>query len=107
MELRISRFNEAAGIHRRKLMQASNKHCQVSGFNEAAGIHRRKLTTWMKMKSVLWLRFNEAAGIHRRKPTMRYMASSKSRIASMRPPEFTGGNASSGGTTGASGALLQ
>ena len=43
-----SRFNEAAGIHRRKLYRpGSNDYIYVigpwNGFNEAAGIHRRKL----------------------------------------------------------------
>ena len=39
--------------------------------------------------------FNEAAGIHRRKPAARRQVrtTSFSQQASMRPPEFTGGNA--------------
>ena len=37
------RFNEAAGIHRRKPQVALRiTGGQNSGFNEAAGIHRRK-----------------------------------------------------------------
>ena len=39
---------------------------RAKGFNEAAGIHRRKLRVrWRLMPRVR--RFNEAAGIHRRK----------------------------------------
>ena len=38
-------------------------------------------------------RFNEAAGIHRRKPAMADVDIYDEWIASMRPPEFTGGNA--------------
>ena len=38
-------------------------------------------------------RFNEAAGIHRRKRATRGIASHRRPVrASMRPPEFTGGN---------------
>ena len=61
-------FNEAAGIHRRKPKAAVGPERRGDeGFNEAAGIHRRKL---------------EDAGI-----------TDANRIhASMRPPEFTGGN---------------
>ena len=60
-------------------------------FNEAAGIHRRKHaapnTTYLRTTD----RFNEAAGIHRRK--LQGHAAPDHRIdASMRPPEFTGGN---------------
>ena len=36
--------------------------------------------------------FNEAAGIHRRKPGPKADALSHVELASMRPPEFTGGN---------------
>ena len=38
--------------------------------------------------------FNEAAGIHRRKRAARFAAqvAVRYRLASMRPPEFTGGN---------------
>ena len=36
-------FNEAAGIHRRKLEEAKAElERELAGFNEAAGIHRRK-----------------------------------------------------------------
>ena len=36
-------FNEAAGIHRRKLPASAHASTpDVSSFNEAAGIHRRK-----------------------------------------------------------------
>ena len=44
---RNRRFNEAAGIHRRKRLEArlwTTRHrCDAGRFNEAAGIHRRKL----------------------------------------------------------------
>ena len=39
------------------------------------------------------LRFNEAAGIHRRKPVDVVYDGPYTAAASMRPPEFTGGNA--------------
>ena len=39
-----TRFNEAAGIHRRKRRRGLAVHAgEYLGFNEAAGIHRRKL----------------------------------------------------------------
>ena len=60
-------FNEAAGIHRRKPAPADCRRASATGFNEAAGIHRRKLA----------LPFREHA---------------HHLDASMRPPEFTGGN---------------
>ena len=37
-------------------------------------------------------RFNEAAGIHRRKPDDETEEDEIASAASMRPPEFTGGN---------------
>ena len=91
------RFNEAAGIHRRKhrpqVMQ--RWHRSSTGFNEAAGIHRRKpARSSMLMACRRRVRFNEAAGIHRRKhPPPLIHDSPPVMIASMRPPEFTGGNA--------------
>ena len=36
-------------------------------FNEAAGIHRRKPPRWARSSRPRTIRFNEAAGIHRRK----------------------------------------
>ena len=41
-----------------------------------------------------WYGFNEAAGIHRRKPITRHRRGVLDGVpyASMRPPEFTGGN---------------
>ena len=36
--------------------------------------------------------FNEAAGIHRRKPVKEWDDVANPEPASMRPPEFTGGN---------------
>ena len=59
-------------------------------FNEAAGIHRRKPRTVPYRDREKW-GFNEAAGIHRRKRE-RELAEYRRRDASMRPPEFTGGN---------------
>ena len=44
----------------------------------------RKLTDWSC--------FNEAAGIHRRKRPPASIRQPKPVLASMRPPEFTGGN---------------
>ena len=44
------------------------------------------------MRGALGSSFNEAAGIHRRKPVARVVTRYLDRIASMRPPEFTGGN---------------
>ena len=62
-----TRFNEAAGIHRRKRVTRASEAEHKAGFNEAAGIHRRK---------------RHASGQSCRRPHR----------ASMRPPEFTGGN---------------
>ena len=67
-------FNEAAGIHRRKHQPEAITSRRRSGFNEAAGIHRRKLG-------------GQGA---RAKELDR---------ASMRPPEFTGGNLVGSGTS--------
>ena len=60
-------------------------------FNEAAGIHRRKRPRPGKPPRFP-LCFNEAAGIHRRKPTRQGENYERDYKASMRPPEFTGGN---------------
>ena len=64
----------------------------TAGFNEAAGIHRRK--PWSPppppMRSADG--FNEAAGIHRRKQDGCLCPGRRRPQASMRPPEFTGGN---------------
>ena len=85
-------FNEAAGIHRRKLGRVEDVfdvHLDASmrppeftggndmvwfeiatmlpGFNEAAGIHRRKLADRRPPARPPGGGFNEAAGIHRRK----------------------------------------
>ena len=87
------RFNEAAGIHRRKRVARVLGEGTTECFNEAAGIHRRK-PAWTRRAVTGRPRFNEAAGIHRRKPAA---GDPVRRIrlvyASMRPPEFTGGNA--------------
>ena len=61
-------------------------------FNEAAGIHRRKLP-WAPLSLRPKTRcFNEAAGIHRRKRLLHRASHAPEQLASMRPPEFTGGN---------------
>ena len=47
----------------------STAHTPDSGrFNEAAGIHRRKRASKPRRAAPATRRFNEAAGIHRRKP---------------------------------------
>ena len=62
-------------------------------FNEAAGIHRRKRCIPTRAVAAPITRFNEAAGIHRRKRARALAHLAQSYItASMRPPEFTGGN---------------
>ena len=66
-----------------------------SSFNEAAGIHRRKRKCWYGLPVSL-MSFNEAAGIHRRKRAGGLLTLFPWEVASMRPPEFTGGNASAG-----------
>ena len=111
-----SRFNEAAGIHRRKLHlqpphlqrlgHASMRPPEFTGgnphhfepstqpsycFNEAAGIHRRKPPLEPPCVRIA-TGFNEAAGIHRRKRAVPRRHRGRSVSASMRPPEFTGGN---------------
>ena len=111
------RFNEAAGIHRRKPRRtAPGTRCSLGCFNEAAGIHRRKPLRGVVGISLIPrcfneaagihrrkripdcspnsgpTRFNEAAGIHRRKRSARASPTSSQCHASMRPPEFTGGN---------------
>ena len=93
-------FNEAAGIHRRKLAfepsinpvlalrAASMRPPEFTGGNTIARalLSRRQLRQHN--------RFNEAAGIHRRKRTSAATGepSVVAPLASMRPPEFTGGN---------------
>ena len=64
----------------------------VRRFNEAAGIHRRKPGRELQATPTRYLGFNEAAGIHRRKRLRRATRARLSFSASMRPPEFTGGN---------------
>ena len=67
-EPRAGRFNEAAGIHRRKRDWRSCRYSgTTTGFNEAAGIHRRKRAELVISGVHDLLGFNEAAGIHRRK----------------------------------------
>ena len=85
-------FNEAAGIHRRKPTRAVLGASGMNTcFNEAAGIHRRKRATSLAPEPTL-AGFNEAAGIHRRKRTRPCAPCRRRMRASMRPPEFTGGN---------------
>ena len=62
------------------------------GFNEAAGIHRRKRRHVSITSLTPCSSFNEAAGIHRRKPADTVYKGASVIVASMRPPEFTGGN---------------
>ena len=61
-------------------------------FNEAAGIHRRKPSPKGTFYDKPVKCFNEAAGIHRRKPIRCRCIIFSALTASMRPPEFTGGN---------------
>ena len=61
-------------------------------FNEAAGIHRRKRRCSCGTSPPCAC-FNEAAGIHRRKRRADRPRPGREGQASMRPPEFTGGNA--------------
>ena len=61
------RFNEAAGIHRRKPVIGAALVAALPSFNEAAGIHRRKQGRALLDALATPGGFNEAAGIHRRK----------------------------------------
>ena len=89
----MNRFNEAAGIHRRKLerreltpeqrLQASMRPPEFTGGN------RRRYQARCYQPQA---RFNEAAGIHRRKRSRMGEVVQAEQLASMRPPEFTGGN---------------
>ena len=93
---RVEGFNEAAGIHRRKPAILAGEIAEVMRtglcFNEAAGIHRRKRRGGDVQRDVHpHSRFNEAAGIHRRKLDL-ILREISGTWASMRPPEFTGGN---------------
>ena len=93
-------FNEAAGIHRRK--QSGNGVSvtrSTISFNEAAGIHRRKRMVAPLDFTIFHECFNEAAGIHRRKRRRRHNGLKNPFQASMRPPEFTGGNQPPAGST--------
>ena len=65
--------------------------CQTC-FNEAAGIHRRKPLNIALQAVYIPACFNEAAGIHRRKLGTLGRQPADHLLASMRPPEFTGGN---------------
>ena len=70
----------------------SSRSAEATRFNEAAGIHRRKPATEHVQQPAKGSSFNEAAGIHRRKLAVDQSAGKTAGIASMRPPEFTGGN---------------
>ena len=72
--------------------RAATAH-RLPGFNEAAGIHRRKLYQKKNHDYKKHISFNEAAGIHRRKQVEAGAIAGMRNLASMRPPEFTGGNA--------------
>ena len=61
-------------------------------FNGAAGIHRRKPPLYVAENCACRARFNGAAGIHRRKRVQRAYFRGSADSASMGPPEFTGGN---------------
>ena len=76
----MRRFNEAAGIHRRKRVTAGTVNARESCFNEAAGIHRRKRRRVRRQSTRLAARFNEAAGIHRRKPVLQAATTVKIRL---------------------------
>ena len=90
-------FKEAAGIHRRKPCPMTvPERTRTVCFNEAAGIHRRKPCPMTVPERTRTVCFNEAAGIHRRKPAGRQPMKDLVWRASMRPPEFTGGNPLSG-----------
>ena len=79
----------------------------AGGFNEAAGIHRRKPSSCGCQLFHASLGFNEAAGIHRRKHPSRPDRGGGGSVASMRPPEFTGGNWRTGRSRRVAGLLLQ
>ena len=113
------RFNEAAGIHRRKPAnttaphpaehKASMRPPEFTGGNPAHRLAVIRLAAHASMRPPEFTggnddtvshtfsktRFNEAAGIHRRKRRASDTPSATDRHASMRPPEFTGGNARS------------
>ena len=73
-------------------MAAEQIRATVPCFNEAAGIHRRKRGLLEAIPTPTVPSFNEAAGIHRRKQPFPSVCIGDVVIASMRPPEFTGGN---------------
>ena len=90
-------FNEAAGIHRRKL---SPPRRRLPRRAPLASMRPPEFTGGNVIKlpdkvSPTLLRFNEAAGIHRRKLEVDQRALDEEDDASMRPPEFTGGNSPS------------
>ena len=111
------RFNEAAGIHRRKHLEAvkadnarllaSMRPPEFTGGNAAidargngqqlaASMRPPEFTGGNRAQDRRWRGgvegFNEAAGIHRRKHQYRSRVWNDAYRASMRPPEFTGGN---------------
>ena len=84
----------------------SNRPWPSTRFNEAAGIHRRKPGR-ARRTSGSSPGFNEAAGIHRRKHGMERTLGVLEHPASMRPPEFTGGNKKAAADAKAKKAALQ
>ena len=50
--------------------QRNKVYINLNRFNEAAGIHRRKLDCFEVELEAPKMSFNEAAGIHRRKPSV-------------------------------------
>ena len=114
----VQRFNEAAGIHRRKPLRrhladtvfavASMRPPEFTGGNGTI-LHygtREVIVASMRppeftggnpipaaySRTAHSASFNEAAGIHRRKRRSEARQAKRSSRASMRPPEFTGGN---------------
>ena len=78
-----------------------------ASFNEAAGIHRRKLDPQGAGHGPEHQCFNEAAGITGGNENEEEPEPTEPTTASMRPPEFTGGNATNSGSTYYSDARLQ
>ena len=88
---RTNRFNEAAGIHRRKHEGTCNGIHSRQGASMRPPEFTGGNTVSSSQAPVKASCFNEAAGIHRRKPE-RAVPWHRRHRASMRPPEFTGGN---------------
>ena len=114
-------FNGAAGIHRRKrttdtpdssairMLQWGRRNSPAetsSGWSGRSanasrlqwGRRNSPAETYSPSDFAIAIRscFNGAAGIHRRKPGSRGGRADRRHVASMGPPEFTGGNATAG-----------